>query len=323
MTRQRFAVALGDPSGIGPEIALRLAMDPAVRARCALTLVGDAAVLRAHAAGMGVTLGIGNEGITLPDGGRVGFAPVPIGAVPAIGKVSAEAGRATLAFLDEAVALARAGAADAVLAGPHNETAVNASGTRFAGYAPYLAARLGVPEDKVFLMLSAPGLRVTHVTLHQSVLGAIAALRTETILEAIRASDAAARMLGHARPRIGVSGLNPHAGEGGLFGHEDAEIIAPAVERARAEGILADGPIGADVLLPARQHDVCVVMLHDQGHVPVKLVAPRGAAALTIGLPVLFSSVAHGCAHDIAGQGRAESGALRCAVEVMLEARGG
>lgn len=317
----RLALALGDPAGIGPEIALKVAVDPAVRARCALTLVGDAGVLRAHAQGLGLELGFDNEGITLA-GGRVGFRAVPLPAVPPIGQVSAEAGRAVIAALDAAVRMVEAGEADAILAAPHNETSVNAAGIPFAGYPGWLARRLRVPEEEVFLMLSAPGLRVTHVTLHQSLASAIDGVREERVLAAIRASDKAARMLGFAQPRIGVAGLNPHAGENGLFGTEDDERVVPAVRRARAEGIAVDGPVGADVLLPGKKHDVCVVMIHDQGHVAVKMVAPRGAAAVTIGLPLLFSSVAHGGAHDIAGKGMGEDAAMRCAIDVLLEARG-
>ncbi len=316
----RLAIALGDPSGIGPEIALRAAADPALRARAALTLVGDAEVLRAHAAGLGLALEFTNTGLRLA-GGEVGFHPVPLPAPPMLGRVSAEAGRATLAFLDAAVALAQAGAADAVISGPHNETAVNSAGIRFAGYPGYLASKLGVALDRTFLMLSCPGLRVTHATLHQSLASAIADLRTETVLHAIRASHQAGRMLGYGRPRIGVCGLNPHAGEGGLFGDEDARLITPAVLAAQAEGIDAQGPFGADLVLPGSRYDICVAMIHDQGHVAVKMLSPRGAAALTIGLPILFSSVAHGTSHDIAGQGRAEDAALRCAIEVLLEAK--
>jgi 4-hydroxythreonine-4-phosphate dehydrogenase len=318
--RPRIALSIGDPSGIGPEIALRLAAEPALRARCDLTLVGDADVLRRHAAGMGLQLRASGTALVLP-GGEVAFLPVPIGEAPALGVVSAAAGRATLAFLAEAVALARDGAVDAVVAAPHNETAVNAARIRFAGYGPWLAEHLGVPPGRVFLMLAAPRLRVVHVSLHLSLREAIAAVTTESVLATIRAADAAARMLGLARPLIGVAGLNPHAGEGGLFGQEDAALIAPAVAAAQAEGIAAEGPIGADVLMPAGRHDVCVAMYHDQGHVPVKMVAPRGAAALSIGLPILFSSVAHGTAHDIAGQGVADPSALRIAVETILEAR--
>ena len=316
----RLAIALGDPSGIGPEIALRVAVDPAVRARAALTLVGDADVLRAHAAGMGLALEFGNSGLRLA-GGEVRFHAVPLAAPPPLGRISAEAGRATLEFLDAAVALARAGAVDAVTSGPHNETAVNSAGIRFAGYPGYLADKLGVEAGRIFLMLACPGLRVTHVTLHQSLASAIADLRAETVLNAIRASHEAGLMLGYPQPRIGVAGLNPHAGEGGLFGDEDARLIAPAVAQARAEGIDVEGPMGADVLLPGRLHDICVAMIHDQCHVAVKMLSPRGAAALTIDLPILFSSVAHGTSHDIAGQGRAEAAAMRCAIDVMLEAR--
>ena len=130
---------------------------------------------------------------------------------------------------------------------------------------------------------------------------------TDRVLAAIRAADAAVRQLGVARPRIGVSGLNPHAGEGGLFGDEDALVIAPAVAAGQAEGIKVDGPTGADLLLAGRGHDAYVVMLHDQGHIPVKLAGRGNSFGITIGAGILFSSVAHGSAHDIAGQGTADA----------------
>ena len=141
------------------------------------------------------------------------------------------------------------------------------------------------------------------------------------MLRTIRAVDDALKQLGYRRPRIAVSGLNPHAGEGGLFGDEEQKTIAPAVEQARSENLSVDGPIGADILIQRAGYDAYVVMLHDQGHVPAKVLAPNGAAALTIGTPVLFSSVAHGAAFDIAGRNRADPAAMVEAITRLVTRR--
>ena len=141
------------------------------------------------------------------------------------------------------------------------------------------------------------------------------------MLRTIRAVDDALKRLGYRRPRIGVSGLNPHAGEGGLFGDEEQKAIAPAVEQARSENISVDGPIGADILIQRAGYDAYVVMLHDQGHIPAKVLAPNGAAALTIGTPVLFSSVAHGAAFDIAGRNLADPAAMVEAITRLVSHR--
>ncbi len=140
------------------------------------------------------------------------------------------------------------------------------------------------------------------------------------VADAIRAVNLSMKQLGYAQPKIGVFGINPHAGEDGLFGDEDESITKPAAAMARAEGILADGPIGADVLLANRKHDAYVAMYHDQGHVPVKLISPRQASALAIGTPVVFSSVGHGCAYDIAGQGIAEPLSVTKTLELLATA---
>ncbi|MEX2453151.1 MAG: 4-hydroxythreonine-4-phosphate dehydrogenase PdxA, partial [Rhodospirillaceae bacterium] len=153
-------------------------------------------------------------------------------------------------------------------------------------------------------------LRIAHVTLYLGVRDALAIIDAPRILRTLKAADAALKRIGFAAPRIAVSGVNPHAGEGGLFGSEEAEIVAPAIADARAAGIDAHGPFGADTMYLDTGYDAFVVMLHDQGHIPAKLVGFNGTAAFSIGTPVLFSSVAHGSALDIAGQGRADPGAL-------------
>lgn len=156
---------------------------------------------------------------------------------------------------------------------------------------------------------------------HTSVKKALGSITAERVLRTLKATDEALRRISIEKPSIAVSGVNPHAGEGGLFGDEEERAIPPAVEAARAEGIVADGPIGADTLIQRAGYDAYVVMLHDQGHVAAKLLAPDGAAALTIGTPVLFSSVAHGAALGIAGQGKAQHGAMVEAITRLVGRR--
>src|SRR5581483_10480182 len=178
----------------------------------------------------------------------------------------------------------------------------------------FVARCAGVPPEDAFLMLcferGGVETRIVHVTLHAGVRRALELLTRDRVLHALRSADRALRRLGVASPRLAVAGLNPHAGEGGLFGDEEKEVIVPAIRDAAANGVAAEGPFGADTILRREGYDACVVMLHDQGHIAAKLLAPAGAAALTIGTPVLFSSVAHGSALDIAGKNRATPAAL-------------
>ena len=301
MARPRIALPIGDPNGIGPEIALKAAADPEVQKACTPLIVGDMDVLGSYAAGLGIEAPTARAFASSP------FAENGLAGAPEPGAVTAAAGRAAIAYAQEAIRLAAVGDVDAVVAAPHNETAVARAGIPFSGYPSLVAREMGTPEDRVFLMLVSPDFRIVHVTLHVSMRQAVEMVTTERVLAAIRAADAAVRQLGVAQPLIGVSGLNPHAGEGGLFGDEDVLVIAPAVAAAQADGIKVDGPTGADLLLAGRAHDAYVVMLHDQGHIPVKLAGRGNSFGVTIGAGVLFSSVAHGSAHDIAGRGTADA----------------
>ena len=171
------------------------------------------------------------------------------------------------------------------------------------------------------MMLVAKGLCITHATLHESVPTALARLSPELVIAAARATIATAKRLRNTAPTIGVFGINPHAGEDGLFGDEDERITKPAVARLQQAGIAADGPVGADLLLSQRRHDFYLAMFHDQGHIPIKLLSPLRASALTIGVPLLFASVAHGCAFDIAGRGIADPTGVIETVELLAGVR--
>jgi 4-hydroxy-L-threonine phosphate dehydrogenase PdxA len=171
------------------------------------------------------------------------------------------------------------------------------------------------------MMLCFGATKIAHVTLHRSVRAAIAEITRARVENVLRATDAALRRLGIASPNICVSGLNPHAGENGLFGREEIEIIKPAIETVAAEGISVAGPVGADIMFHRKGFDVFVVMLHDQGHIAAKVLAPHAVVALTIGVPILFASVAHGSAHDIAGKGVASPAAMIEAIRQLANAR--
>lgn len=305
--RDIIALAIGDPNGIGPEIAVKAAAHYHGSAYRPL-LVGSEQVIRHYAARHAPQLalqrfddaGQGVDGLVFHhvDGlDPADFAP---------GVVSPAAGRATVAYVAAAVQLARNGSVKAIVGCPHSETAINRAGIAFSGYPRLIAELTGTPTDQVFLMLMASGLRIAHVTLHESVATALGRMNTALVVEAGRAAVEALRQLGLPNPTLGVFGINPHAGEDGLFGDEDERITRPAVARLRALGIAADGPLGADLLLGQRKHDAYLAMFHDQGHIPIKLLSPLRASALSIGAGILFSSVGHGSAFDIAGKSVAD-----------------
>ncbi len=325
MTLPALAIALGDPAGIGPEIALKAALHPDVRAICRPVLVGDPQAVAASARGAGLDVTI-REVARPADAeaadGTVDLLPVP-GFAPgtfAFGRADAESGRASLLSCSAAIRAALAGEARAVIAAPMNQTAIAAAGIAFDGYPSFLARETGLPPDDVFLMHCFDAMRIVHVTLHVSVARALTLLTRERITRAITAADAALRRLGIEAPRIAVGGLNPHAGENGLFGSEDDESTTPAIADARAAGVVAEGPFGTDTMYAKRGYDAFVVMLHDQGHIASKLLGQHRTAGIMIGAPILFSSVAHGSGHDIAGQGKANPGAMVEAARRLLGA---
>ena len=318
--RPIIAIATGDPAGIGPEISLKAALDARVRAACRPILVSDPGLIERHANACGIAADL--RAINTVSAADWSDARVNVLACTrpdavglAFGTTDAASGRASIAFVRAAVNAALGGEVDAVVAAPQNETSIALAAIPFDGHPSFVARETGTDEDDVYLMLWFGKMRIAHCTLHRSVKQAIALITRERVARVIRATDRALRRLGIAAPKIAVSGLNPHAGEGGLFGPEEIEIIKPAIDMAREEGLDVTGPFGADIMLHMEGFDAFVVMLHDQGHIPAKLMAPNATAALTIGTPILFSSVAHGSAHDIAGKGVADATAI---VEAVL-----
>jgi 4-hydroxythreonine-4-phosphate dehydrogenase len=321
-----IAIAAGDPAGIGPEISIKTALDAQVRDACYPVVVGDQRIIERHARACGIGLELrriahvaeadwSDTGLNVLDCSRPELLSLPFGTT------SAASGRASLAFAAAAVKCALAGSVAAVVAAPQNETSIAQAGIPFDGYPSFVARETGTDPNDVYLMLCFDDFKIAHATLHQSVREAIAMITRDKVLGVIRATHRALQKLGTATPRIAVGGLNPHAGEGGLFGGEERDVIKPAIDRALAQGITAEGPFAADTMFHMRGVDAFVVMLHDQGHIAAKLLAANAAAALTIGSPILFSSVAHGSAHDIAGKGRADPTAMIAALLLLAKAR--
>ncbi len=323
----RIAIATGDPAGIGPEVSLKAALDPQVSAICRPVVVGDPAVLERHARATRLPLNfrVVTDIAEARWPGALNVLTAPMAPMApdehfAFGASGAAYGLGALASARCAIAAAMAKSVEAVVAAPQNETSIAAAGIAFDGYPSFVARETGTDPQDVFLMLCFADKRIVHTTLHVSVAEAVRLITPERVGRAIRAADTALKRLGVAAPKIGVSGLNPHAGEGGLFGREDIEIISPAIAAAKSAGLDVSGPFGADTMFHKTGFDAFVVMLHDQGHVAAKLLAPNQTAGLTIGTPILFSSVAHGSAHDIAGKGIASPAAMIEAIRRLAAA---
>jgi 4-hydroxy-L-threonine phosphate dehydrogenase PdxA len=320
---KRIALAIGEPNGIGPEIAVKAAAELQGQG-VDLVLVGDVFVIRhyvqQHAPQL-VLLPFDAADATDATycGAVLRFVDVP--ALPAAafrpGEILAEAGAATVAYVRAAVELAQRGRVDAVIGCPHSETSVHRAGIAFSGYPGLIAGLTATPEDRVFLLLVSPELRIGHVTLHERLHDALERMTPDLVVDAALAVIDATRALGIDKPRLGVFGINPHAGEDGLFGDDDQIVNVPAVARLRALGHDVDGPAGADVMLSQRRHDVYLAMYHDQGHIPIKLLSPMTASAMSVGAGIVFSSVGHGCAFDIAGRGVADPRAVLRTVRML------
>lgn len=299
---RRIALSVGDPNGIGPEIVLKALDALAGEQRLHVAVFGPPAVLERAAAVTGL-----HRSLASLDLRTAGELPA---AAARPGQVNAEAGASAVACATAAIEACRAGEFDAVVAGPHHETAIAQAGIPFSGYPSLVARVCGEPEGRVFLLLIGGGLRIVHVTLHESVATALSRLTPELVVAATLAGMRCCAMLGLADPKVALFGINPHASEGTLFGREDQDCVVPAARQLRELGVDVAGPTGADVLLADRRHDLYVAMLHDQGHIPIKLLAPQAASAVSIGADVLLASTGHGSAMDIAGRGIARPDAL-------------
>lgn len=313
-----IAVTMGDPAGIGPEIVLKTFADKAFSLPA--VVVGDATILSRDARRLGLAVEI--RIISDVKGAMLAPGHVNVLSVSDLpddlpyGQVDARAGAAAYRYIEQATALALAGSVSAIVTAPINKSSLKAAGVGFPGHTEILAA-LTQTEDYA-MMLCNDELRVILVTIHLALREAIESLTIERELKTIRLAARAVESLGIERPRVAVAGLNPHAGENGLFGHEDSEIIAPAVAEAQSEGIDASGPWPGDaVFRQAREgrFDIVVAQYHDQGLIPVKYLGIDTGVNVTVGLPFIRTSVDHGTAFDIAGTGTADHTNLKVAIE--------
>ena len=332
MTRPTLAITMGDPAGIGPEIIMKALAQAEVRALCRPLVIGDAERLRQAGAIVGSALAV--DALAQAEDAdfeRAAVQCLDLKVVPAdlpFGQVSAVAGEAAYRYIEKAVEVVQAGQAQGICTAPLSKEALHAAGHKFPGHTELLAHLTGTPE--VSMMLVSPKLRVIHVTTHIGLIDAIAKIEPGLVERVIARGHGVLVKAGIANPKIGVCAINPHAGENGLFGRgEEAEKIAPAIAAAQAKGWDVRGPLPADTLffLAGRgDYDMVVAMYHDQGHGPIKVLGLEAGVNITVGLPVIRTSVDHGTAFDIAGRGIADERslieALRQAVDLAPRAPG-
>ena len=328
--KKPLAITMGDPSGIGPEIIVKALVDRVVDRP--VIVLGDPAVLE-RAVGFtqaGLTCRI-LEDLEQADAAGIGtvmdvLPVVEMPEPPKIGTISAASGKAAYDAVVAAIDLAKAGTIAGMVTAPLHKEALSAAGIKYPGHTEILAEKGGA--DRVAMMLANDELRTVLVTIHCSLRDAIERADFDAQMAAIRLAHEGCRALGIEAPRIAVAGLNPHAGEGGLFGREEIEIIAPAIRAAAAEGMDVTGPWPGDtVFMQARQgrFDIVVAQYHDQGLIPVKYMGIEKGVNVTLGLPFIRTSPDHGTAFDIAGTGTADPESLRTALRYaarMADARG-
>jgi 4-hydroxythreonine-4-phosphate dehydrogenase len=326
-----LAITMGDPAGTGPEIVTMSLAEPEIRKACRPVVVGDAATMKEALA---ITRMPG-EVRSIKDVSEASFDPrlievvdlgnVDVGSLER-GRVSAMAGQASYDYIKRATDLALAGTVDAIVTSAINKEALNKAGHRFQGHTQLLKRLCGNPD--VAMMLVAGKLRVAHISTHVSLREAIERVRSERVVKVLELANEGIRKMGIETPRLAVAGLNPHGSEGGLFGDEESKHIAPAIEEARRRGLDVSGPHPGDTVFfrTLQGHfDGAVAMYHDQGHVAAKMLGIWLGVNVTLGLPIIRTSVEHGTSFDLAGQGTADprslNGALKLASEMATSRR--
>ncbi|WP_275593081.1 4-hydroxythreonine-4-phosphate dehydrogenase PdxA [Rhizobium sp. K102] len=318
--KKPIGITMGDPCGIGPEIIARVFADGLPEQA---VVIGDAKVMERAVRALNLPLQvqpIASVDDALPDSGLI--AVLNVSHLPddlPIGQVDARAGRASYDYVARAIDEALAGNIGAIVTAPINKEAMKQGGLHYPGHTEILAERTGT--DKFAMMLANDELRVILVTIHVSLRDAIDLVTEDSVFRTIELAHRAGKAYGIASPRVAVAGLNPHAGENGMFGREDLDIIAPAISRAQEVGINASGPWPGDtIFMRARrgEFDIVIAQYHDQGLIPVKYLGIDNGVNVTIGLPFIRTSVDHGTAFDIAGQGKADHSSLRYAFDQAL-----
>jgi 4-hydroxythreonine-4-phosphate dehydrogenase len=331
--RPIIGITMGDAAGVGPEIIVKALMGKRIYDLCQPLIIGDRGIMEKAAT-------IVKAPVTVRGIGNVVEAHFICGTLDVLdlknlppdlpfAKVDGRAGRAAYEYVERAVKLAMKGELDAIATAPLNKEALALGGCSFPGHTEILSTLSGT--EQYAMMLVSKSLKVIHVSTHVSIRRACDLVKKDRIVRVIKLANAAVLNFGSAAPRIAVAGLNPHAGEGGLFGTEEIEEIIPAVAEARASGIDAIGPVSPDTVFyraaVKRDFDIVVVMYHDQGHIPLKLLGFEDGVNVTVGLPFIRTSVDHGTAFDVAGEGTADSRsmseAIRTATAMARSKRGG
>ena len=330
-----LGITMGDPASIGPEITVKALSDPAIYEKCSPIIIGDAAVMEA-------AVGIVGKDVKINAVSDVKEAKFEFGTIdvydmtlvdmdkPERGVVSAMAGNAAFQYVKKVIELAMNHEVDATVTNALNKEAMNLAGHHYSGHTEIYAEYTGT--KKYTMMLAHENLRVVHVSTHVSLREACDRVKKDRVLEVIRIADQACKELGIKEPKIGVAGLNPHSGENGMFGREEIEEITPAIEAAKGEGIIVDGPVPPDTVFSKARggwYDIVVAMYHDQGHIPLKVVGfvynqaeqkwdAVAGVNITLGLPIIRASVDHGTAFDQAGKGVANELSLINAMDYAI-----
>lgn len=337
--RPVLGITMGDPGGVGPEVCVKALALPEIYTLCRPLIIGDSGVIAdaIRFSGLDLTVNSCTAGkdakFTLGTVDVLDLQNMPISELKHK-TVTAAQGRASFEYVERAIELALSGEIDGTVTGPINKAAINAAGYHYAGHTEIYGDKTGTSDYA--MMLAEENFRVTHVSTHVSLRQACDRVKKDRILRVIRLTDSTLKDLGIELPRIAVAGLNPHCGEGGLFGDEEEQEIIPAVKAALAEGIEAEGPLPADTVfskMKGGMYDVVVVMYHDQGHIPTKLVGfqydettdtwgQMAGVNVTIGLPIIRTSVDHGTAFDKAGEGRATPQSMVDAIRMAAQLAG-
>ena len=335
-----LGITMGDPASIGPEITVKALSDAAIYEKCSPIIIGDAAVMEA-------AVGIVGKDVKINAVSDVKEAKFEVGTIDVYdmklvdrdklerGVVSAMAGNAAFQYVKKVIELAMNHEVDATVTNALNKEAMNLAGHHYSGHTEIYAEYTGT--KKYTMMLAHENLRVVHVSTHVSLREACDRVKKDRVLEVIRIADQACKELGIKEPKIGVAGLNPHSGENGMFGREEIEEITPAIEAAKGEGIIVDGPVPPDTVFSKARggwYDIVVAMYHDQGHIPLKVVGfvynqaeqkwdAVAGVNITLGLPIIRASVDHGTAFDQAGKGVANELSLINAMDYAIRMSAG
>ena len=330
-----LGITMGDPASIGPEITVKALSDPAIYEKCSPIIIGDAAVMEAAVGIVGKNVKI--NAVSDVKEAKFEFGTIDVYDMKLVdmdklerGVVSAMAGNAAFQYVKKVIELAMNHEVDATVTNALNKEAMNLAGHHYSGHTEIYAEYTGT--KKYTMMLAHENLRVVHVSTHVSLREACDRVKKDRVLEVIRIADQACKELGIKEPKIGVAGLNPHSGENGMFGREEIEEITPAIEAAKGEGIIVDGPVPPDTVFSKARggwYDIVVAMYHDQRHIPLKVVGfvynqaeqkwdAVAGVNITLGLPIIRASVDHGTAFDQAGKGVANELSLINAMDYAI-----